>query len=302
VLNELKFWHDNLNKVVLMPLVKTAARQKKIIYSDASATGCGAFILNQPGAEMVNQWTDNESQTSSTWRELRAVEIFLGIHAFRLKNSVIKWYTDNQAVTHIVQKGSMKTDLQLLALNVYNICLHNNISISVDWVPRDLNEAADFLSKLEDPDDWGVSQHISDFINRSHGPFTLDPLASNVSKKVKKFYAQYWCHEVAGVDAFAFSWANECVWLVPPPNLICKAIFHCMECGCHGVMVIPKWLSAVFWPVILCGEGWSPGLELLYEYQNPVNFFTKAKCGNDVFSEKKFASNVLILAFNFKNI
>ena len=63
-------------------------------------------------------------------------------------------------MTKIIRKGSMKSELQDIALDVFNICLDNNIVLEIEWIPRDKNIQADELSKIFDFDDWGVSDII----------------------------------------------------------------------------------------------------------------------------------------------
>ena len=71
-------------------------------------------------------------------------------------------------------------------------------------------------------------------------------------------------------------------------------------CQAKGVLVVPRWQTAMFWPIVHNGKTWQNGIELLLEYKNPKEFFQKGPFGNDVFSEKKFQSNVLILGVNFQ--
>ena len=251
VIQELVFWYENLYQLDNMPLEKPFFKSDIVIYSDASATGAGAFILDSPGFELVEFWNKEEAVKSSTWREIRTVTIFLGVHKQFLKNRNVSWFTDNQAVPRIIFKGSMKNDLQTEALSIFNLCLENNINLSISWIPRDSNEEADQLSKVHDRDDWQISSHIFNFLNRSEGPFTCDCFASNISKKYKKCYAKYWCSNVAGINGLAYSWEGETVWLVPPPKLIIQTIGHCRVCKAVGILIIPKLLSASFWPVVL---------------------------------------------------
>jgi hypothetical protein len=49
---------------------------------------------------------------SSTWRELKAVEITLKGCVDFFKNKFVKLFTDNQNVERISEVGSMKKDLQ----------------------------------------------------------------------------------------------------------------------------------------------------------------------------------------------
>lgn len=83
-----------------------------------------------------------------------------------LKGENIKWFTDNANVVSIVQKGSMKNNLQDLAMNIFQICLEYKISIEIEWIPRELNEQADYLSRTVDFDDWGIVKTVFDDLSR----------------------------------------------------------------------------------------------------------------------------------------
>jgi hypothetical protein len=129
VIQELEFWERNLKAAIRMPLVTDMTRDTKIIYSDASSTGCGAFIVGDRTTEMVHHWTEQERKTSSTWREIKAVVLFLELHAHKFRGTSIKWYTDNQGVPRIVHKGSMVQALNKCALEILQLCLTNDIHI-----------------------------------------------------------------------------------------------------------------------------------------------------------------------------
>ena len=63
-------------------------------------------------------------------------------------------------------------------------------------------------------------------------------------------------------------------------------------------MIIPKWTSAPFWPLLYQEGRLMEGFTLLYEYRRPKNFFKKWLFANAMFSENSFASNVLVLKVN----
>ena len=72
------------------------------------------------------------------------------------------------------------TDLLVwdLAFKIFSTCLQNNISLDIQWIPRDQNSKADYLSKIIDYEDWGVTKQFFDFINSMWGPHTIDRFAS----------------------------------------------------------------------------------------------------------------------------
>ena len=73
-------------------------------------------------------WTDSESLQSSTWRELCAIEFSLQSFAPVLKESHVKWFTDNQAAARIVEVGSMKLELHRMARRIFDICVRSGIA------------------------------------------------------------------------------------------------------------------------------------------------------------------------------
>ncbi|CAC5392191.1 unnamed protein product [Mytilus coruscus] len=115
---------------------------KSVVYSDASNTGYGGYIVETPFNIAHGMWSECESTKSSTWKELNAIKHILLSMVDILKDKRIKWFSDNQNVLSIVAKGSMKPDLQDIALCIFENCLTHHISIDAEWVPRTFNEKA----------------------------------------------------------------------------------------------------------------------------------------------------------------
>ena len=110
---------------------------------------------------------------SSTLREILAVKLVLLSLVPKLTGSSAKWFTDNQNVPRILTCGSRKTHLRSEALDIYHICVNNGISIEMEWIPRNQNEQADYLSRFYDPDDWGLSLVSFRTIDEVWGPHIL---------------------------------------------------------------------------------------------------------------------------------
>ena len=66
---------------------------------------------------------------------------------------LINWFTDNQCVLKILEGGSMKEPLHKMVLEIYYCTRKNNTSLEVEWIPRNENEKADYLSKVTVFDD-----------------------------------------------------------------------------------------------------------------------------------------------------
>ena len=62
-----------------------------------------------------------ESGNSSTWRELEAINFSLRSFGELVRGKSVLWLTDNRAAMYITRSGSAKTDLQILALKLYDL-------------------------------------------------------------------------------------------------------------------------------------------------------------------------------------
>jgi hypothetical protein len=291
---ELNFWKENLSCVKTQSFELIVPNITKVIFTDASGHSCGGFIENFQGTELVESWSEDEKLKSSTWRELRALYIFLEVHKKLLCNQQILCYTDNKNLLSIMKKGSMKQELQVLSLKIYSFCVQNCVIFNLSWVPRSQNEAADFLSKIVDIDGWQIDQRIFHFLQSVTKKFTLDPFSSEKNFKCDKFYSKFWCTGTSGVNALCFQWKNEHCWIVPPPVLILQTILHIIQNKASGVLIIPKWNSAAFWPVLYENGSLPSGWSLMHEYEKPKRFFVQGVYANSMFTSAAFSGNVLV--------
>ena len=88
------------------------------------------------------------------------------------------------------------------------------------------------------------------------------------------------------------------MWIVPPVHLISRTINHMRMCKARGTLVIPKWKSAVFWPMII-NRFIDNYIKDLSEYKNPNNFFQPRSQENSIFAKQPFNSSVLVLLIEF---
>ena len=253
VKREFIFWRDNIDKLNCRSCIdKQPPILLNVIEGDASSTGCGSILNNHLLAARI--FSEGEREAHSTFREL--ANIHFSIYAFlpNIKNSDVKFRVDNQASARIIEVGSMKPDLQWFATEIFFLCFNNNISLKVEWIPRDLNKDADWASREADYidiEDWGLTDTFFTFLNNCYGPFSLDAFANFYNKKCDRFYSLFHTPGSLGVDALSFSWEGENVLLVPPVNAIGKALFHLRKCRAKGVLIAPKWPSSFFWPILL---------------------------------------------------
>ena len=247
---ELQFWSQGLetmNGCSFKPQNTTTT----MIFTDASSTGYGGYTVQQLG-ELIcaGTFTNDEVETSSTFRELLAVKYVLQSYGDLLKNQNIQLNSDNMAATRILVVGSSKPHLQNLALDIFQQCIQKSIKLSPEWIPRELNRDADFLSKIRDSDSWGVDETCFKFIQEKYGQFEVDRFADEKNKKVQNFNSKYFCPGTSHVNTFTANWAGKKNWICPPIKDIPRAIRHAKLCKAQGVLIIPCWPSAHWWPII----------------------------------------------------
>ena len=187
---------------------------------------------------------------SSTHRELLAIDFSIKSFGPLLCNSKIKWYTDNQFTVRIVEVGSIKLSLHKLVISIFEFCLDNNIELSIEWIPRSMNDMADAVSKFIDCDDWQITREFFQMLDKCWGPHSIDCFANYYNIKVEKYFSKFWNPGTFGVDAFFQSWKNENCLLVPPVNLVSSTLLF-MERDCAlGTLIVPDWPSSGFWPLL----------------------------------------------------
>ena len=123
---EIYFWRDNIKRFNERNCFLYKA-PSCFAYSDASDTGRGSLITLNETTVCHKMWLPHERAKSSTWRELAAIEFALLSFTEVLKGSHVKWFTDNQAAAKIVEVGSMRLDLQDIAVRVFNIFVFTTI-------------------------------------------------------------------------------------------------------------------------------------------------------------------------------
>ena len=67
----------------------------RLVYSDASSTENGGYLVEHGNKIANGQWSESESKQSSTWWELKAVRQELESCQSKLENERVRWFTDN---------------------------------------------------------------------------------------------------------------------------------------------------------------------------------------------------------------
>ena len=76
VKQEIQFWITSLNKYSGQPIWRSPSAVRAV-YSDASDTGFGGYVVEHGGQVAQGLWSKQESRKSSTYREIKAVTLVL---------------------------------------------------------------------------------------------------------------------------------------------------------------------------------------------------------------------------------
>ena len=202
-LHELVFWLQNIIYLNGLSFIKNPTTAKMVLQTDASSVGYGGYMVHRLEKLICcGKFSDIDKTSSSTFRELLAVKLVLKSYGKILHDEVIQIYTDNFNVSRILQIGSAKEYLHDIALEIYLYCLKHNIKIELQWIPREENYTADFYSKFNDSDGWGVDRETFHEINKHFGPLSVDRFADDRNAKLKKFNSKFYCPGTAQVDCF----------------------------------------------------------------------------------------------------
>lgn len=253
---EILFWKNNIVKFNKRSVIKENY-SNIIVYSDASNSGIGALFKENNSIEICHKMFDkDEEKKSSTWRELEAIRFGLESFSEKLSNKSVLWRTDNRAAMFISSSGSGKLDLQKLALVIYDLTCTFNIDLEVSWVSRNQNQAADYLSRLVDPDDWELTSEFVELLENKWGKFSIDRFANFDNAKCERFNSKYTVPGTEAIDAFTQDWRNENNLLVPPVSCLIKVITYIRNTkGIRGVLIAPYWTSSLFWALLQnCGK------------------------------------------------
>ena len=249
LLIELKFWFCNIdcfNGYSLRPPLATHT----VVFSDASDVAFGGFSASLDGTVVSGMWEPEDIGRSSTFRELKAIYFVLLSYVAQLKHKRVKIFTDNQGAARIVAIRSSKANLQALAMDIFNLCLVNNIVLEAQWIPRSLNERADLLSRFVDKDDWSINPSVFRDIDAKWGPHTIDRFASHYNAQVPWFNSKFASPGCSGVDALSRDWRDENNWVCPPVSAIVPSVRALSSCSGYGTLIVPQWPSAYFWPFL----------------------------------------------------
>ena len=173
----------------------------------------------------------------------------------------------------------MNEELQCVALDIFHFCLRKSIALDLKWVPRTRNEKADYLSKILDYDDWGNSFGLFNGLQNRFGIFEVDWFAPEYNAKVSVFYCRFWNPTSSGIDAFTEKWTKKFWIFVPPIPMVYKVLQKMELDRAKGVLVVPLWKSAVFWPILWPNGNFIPDVKDWIDLPTKKQFYVPSLTG-----------------------
>ena len=222
----------------------------RVLYSDASDTGYGGYMVEHGCYIAQDQWLPQEAKRSSTWRELRAALKVLQSLTSKLRNQRIRWFTDNQNVVRILSVDSKNLLLQQEAIDIFNNSIKNQVRLEPEWIPREVNQQAVYISHIVDSDNWSLHPDLFVKLDAKWGSHTIDRFANCFNTQLPRFNSRFWNPGSKAVDTFTCKWEGENNWWCQPVYLVLRALWHTQETAAIGTLVVPNWPSAPYWPML----------------------------------------------------
>jgi hypothetical protein len=138
-LNELLFW-KNLPRLRFDSDIRPPTSGLPIkVATDTSDFGWGGHTLNGPSFIAHEYFSHWESLSSSTYRELLGVTRCLQSRVVQCKDKFVVLQTDAMNLLGVINHGSSKLLLNILARELFSFCLEFKIRIVIEWFPREEN-------------------------------------------------------------------------------------------------------------------------------------------------------------------
>lgn len=124
----------------------------------------------------------------------------------------------------------------------------------MDTANHEPKKKTDYISRIIDSDDWGLPLETFHLLSVRWGPFDMDWFVSEHNAKLPRFYSRFSSEGCASVDAHTADWENCNGYFFI--SIISRVFKQMILCRAYGVLVLPLWRSAKFWPLFCCKDGY----------------------------------------------
>jgi hypothetical protein len=164
-----------------------------------------------------------------------------------------------------VSGGSPNPDPQRLAVLILDLQYTHGFRLTFEWVPRDLNVRADFLSHALEysQHSYRLCEECFAYLDGLWGPHSIDRFASaedcqpRIAPNAGRFCSRFFHPDAEWTEALTIGWAGENNWVSPPTHAVGTAVMHLRAAGAEGTLICPNapWVS--WWPLLRAGPHWA---------------------------------------------
>jgi hypothetical protein len=192
-----------------------------VAHVDAGPYGWGGRLQrNHP--PQSGFWEPYEAAMHITWRELRAVRLFILRHLGELAGRRLLLHEDNTAVVAMVHSLTSRSPALMAELRLLvQLLSEHDISLRAQYIRSADNWDADYQSRMVRPHEYRLARSIFEKLSERWGTCSVDAFASEATALLPRFWAESAGSAAEAVDAFAQPWSDEpLIWAHPPPALL----------------------------------------------------------------------------------
>ena len=219
------------------------------VWSDANLVMGGAH--NSRGEFQQRPWSDEEQNMHINQLEIRAAREAL---VLTRPGDRVRLHIDSKtAATYIRKQGGTKSSVLCQeALSLWTESIDRGITLlTPHWLSTTENVMADFLSRCL-MTQWECMLSRKTFLTvlaKFQVSPTLDVFASQETKQLPRYMSWYPDSMAVARDAMIHPW-DQTSYIFPPVPLIMKSLQKIRKEKITAVMIIPKWPSALWWPMV----------------------------------------------------
>jgi len=247
--HDIMWWIQELHKQKRTILRKNSDIR---LYTDASLEGWGAVC---EGVHIGGRWSDTERQFHINSLELKAILFGLKSFTIQFKDKSVLVFSDNStAVCYITNMGGIKSEeCNLIAVQIWNWCIENNIWLTCSHIAGSLNCEADIASRsFNDKLEWKLHSKIFANICNIWGKPDIDLFATRLNAQTSCYCSWKPDPEAQFIDAFSCNWNTwNCVYLFPPFSLLGRCIQKVRQDQATGIVIAPLWPTQTWFPRLM---------------------------------------------------
>lgn len=246
---ELQWWIDNVEHSHY-PLEVTEPQIE--FKTDASTSGGWGAVCQS--VKTGGRWNEQEKTCHINVLELLAVDYALKSFSKQVTGKHVKLLTDNSCAVAYLNNmgGSRSVECDRLAKRIWIWCKERQIWLTVAHIAGILNVAADRKSRsFNDSTEWMLNTKIFESISDKFGKPEIDLFGSRLNYQVKPFVSWHPDPESFAVDAFTINWKKWFIYAFPPFSVIQRVLAKIERDQTTGVVVLPLWTTAVWYPQFL---------------------------------------------------